>query len=155
MPACIRPYRSGDLDATVDLWHRTWHHTFPSLTHPQAYAQWRSRFEDEILPRLRVWVAELDGAIVGFLALDIAHGYISQMFVDPSTQGTGIGDALMETAKEACPRGLTLHSLEQNARARRFWEKHGFLPGRASVNAVNGQPNIAYRWRPASMMGTD
>jgi len=144
----IRPYRPDDLDETVRLWYRTWHHTFPELRHPQTFDQWRLRFRDEISATEQVWVAEVNGRIVGFLAVKQAAGYLHQLFVDPEWQRQGIGTALMTKAKALAPEGLSLHTLEQNAEARAFWENHGFRPGRTGINPINEQRNIEYRWEP-------
>ncbi len=144
----IRPYRPDDLDATVALWHRTWAATFPDLRHPQPLPAWTARFLDEILPRRQVWIAEDAGTIAGFMAVDVAQGYLDQLFVDPGCVSHGTGTALLEQAKRLCPRGLRLHTLQCNARARAFWKRHGFTPGATSTNAVNGQPNVEYRWQP-------
>lgn len=142
----LRPYTPADLDDVVGHWYRTWHATFPKIVHPQNQAQWRERFRDDIASTEFVWVATVDGRIAGFLALDEGRGYLDQLFVDPAAQGRGVGGALLAKAKVLCPAGLTLHTLEQNHRARAFWERHGFQPTGAGVNPVNGQRNLEYRW---------
>lgn len=144
----IRLFRPDDLDETVRLWYRTWHHTFLGLRHPQTFDQWKSRFRDEISVTEQVWVAEVDGRIVGFLAMKQAEGYLDQLFVDPEWQRRGIGTALMTKAKALSPGGLALHALERNAEARAFWENHGFRPGRTGLNPINNQRNIGYHWEP-------
>jgi hypothetical protein len=46
------------------------------------------------------------------------------------------------------PTVLRLTTLQQNTKAHRFYEKHGFIAGKCGVNALNKQPNIEYRWNP-------
>lgn len=55
---------------------------------------------------------------------------------------------LLKKAKEACPQGLTLQTLQRNTQARAFYERHGFQPGKLGVNKINGQLNIEYCWLP-------
>ena len=146
----IRRYEPRDLTATVDLWRRTWHTTFPTLSHPWSDEAWTERFQDDLLTETTVWVAETDVQIVGFMALDVPNGHLRQMWVDPNCHGQGIGSALLDLAKAQCPNGLTLHTLQQNQHARAFYERRGFVAGETGVNEVNGQPNILYAWRPMS-----
>ena len=52
-----------------------------------------------------MWVAELDGAAVGFVAIELHHpernlGEISMLAVDPDHQNGGIGAAMTEFALE-------------------------------------------------------
>lgn len=145
----IRPYQADDLDTVVSLRHRSWSAALPDLVHLQPIGQWRDRFREEIVPGETVWVAEMDGRIVGFIALDEASGYLDQMFVEPEAQSRGIGRALTTWAKNRCPAGLRLHTLAQNTRARSLYESHGFHVVAKGVNAVNGQPNVEYVWHPA------
>jgi GNAT superfamily N-acetyltransferase len=146
--ARLRPYRDDDLDQTVALWYRVWHTTFPALRHPQSFEEWKARFEHELVARDSIWVAESDGAIVAFIAVEQSQGSLDQIFVEPAFQGTGLGAALLAKAKELSPSGLSLHTLAQNAHARRFYERHGFRAEESSTNPVNGMPSVTYRWSP-------
>jgi len=65
----IRPYHLDDLEEVVRLWYRTWHHTFPSLQHPQPYPQWKTRFQEDLAVRGNIWIAEVDNYIVGFIVI--------------------------------------------------------------------------------------
>ncbi len=69
-------------------------------------------------------VAETGGAVVGFAAAIGAH--LDQLFVAPDSQGRNIGSALLAAAIEHVPPVTSLHVFEQNAGARRFYERHGF-----------------------------
>ncbi|MDF5728831.1 MAG: GNAT family N-acetyltransferase [Rhizonema sp. PD38] len=142
----IRPYNPNDLENTVQLWYRTWHHTFPHLQHPQPYMAWKERFRDRLAKRGNVWLAELENQIVGFVVVIKEEQELNQLFVDPVYQKLGIASDLLNKAKEISPQGLTLQTLQQNTQARRFYEKHGFIAGKLATNEINGQPNIEYYW---------
>jgi hypothetical protein len=53
---------------------------------------------------------------------------------------------LLNKAKELSPNGIYLDTLQRNSNARRFYERHGLLPGQTGINPNNGQANIEYRW---------
>jgi len=153
----VRPYRAGDLDATVDLWYDTWHATFPDLRHHEPKEEWRRRFETEIAVEERVYVAEIDGQFAGFLAVKErggGEGYLHEIFVAPDFQRRGIGSVLMALAKELAPAGLRLHTLQRNGQACAFYERHGFAPVSFGIGRV-GLPNVQYGWTPSAAAGAD
>jgi RimJ/RimL family protein N-acetyltransferase len=73
-----------------------------------------------------VLVAEEDGMPVGVAVTEACwlHGF----YVDPAHWGTGVATALHDAALAAMPdcAELKLWVLEENQRARRFYEKHGW-----------------------------
>jgi GNAT superfamily N-acetyltransferase len=145
----IRPLQDHDIPQVVSLRYRTWHATFPALHHPDPMSTWEQRLRDDLARRGTIWGAEEAGQIVGFLVVIIPDNYLDQLFVDPTSHGQGIGTVLLHKAKELCPQGLSLHTLQQNVQARRFYERHGFVAGQSGVNPINGRPNVEYRWQPA------
>ena len=142
----IRPFKSSDIEAVVKLWWETWNQTFPEIKHPQPYVSWKARFQDDIAVRGNIWVAEVEGNIVGFMVIIEEARELNQLFVDSDYQNQGIGRALIEKAKSICPQGLTLTTLQSNTKACLFYKKHDFKPGKLSKSKINGQPNIEYRW---------
>ena len=85
-----------------------------------------------------MWVAEVDGTAVGFVALELHHpernmGEISMLAVDPDYQGRGIGTALTEFALERLKvAGMQVAMVETggdpgHAAARRTYEKAGYV----------------------------
>lgn len=64
-----------------------------------------------------------DGVVKGFLQLDGSE--VKKLFVEPALQGNGIGSALLRYAVETHGAN-TLWALEKNARAIRFYQRHGF-----------------------------
>ena len=149
----IRSYKSSDIEAVVKLWWETWHNTFPQIKHPQPYPLWKARFENDLMVRGSIWVVEIAGCIVGFMVVMEEEKELNQLFVDSDYQNQGIGKALLEKAKEICPQGLWLTTLQSNTKACLFYEKHGLKAGKPSRNTINGQPNIEYRWMPNYELG--
>ena len=56
----------------------------------------------------------------------------------------------MRLAMELAPRGLRLHTLQRNARAAAFYERHGFVRVKTGIGRV-GLPNAEYVWTPPSV----
>jgi hypothetical protein len=53
------------------------------------------------------------------------------------------------------PGGLKLWTFEANLRARRFYERHGFVPtGATSGDNEEGAPDLRYEW-PSPAIGAD
>ncbi len=90
---------------------------------------------------LPTWVAELEGAIVGFVTMRKHNGATCEiivMAVDPARHRAGIGRALVEQVRAAAKQDgctyLMVKTLgpsrenEEYARTRRFYEALGFLP---------------------------
>jgi GNAT superfamily N-acetyltransferase len=104
-------------------------------------------FRDTVCANHRVWLAELDGAVVGLLAQ--ANDFIDQLFVDPPHQRAGVGTAMLARARRESPDGLALYTFQRNERARRFYEKHGFRAVKFGVSpAPESEPDVRYEWTP-------
>jgi GNAT superfamily N-acetyltransferase len=145
----IRPFEARDAAAVVDLSLRAWAPAFASLErvlgpdifrrqHPDWREDQRRAVEDVCASQeTRVWVAEVDGETVGFVATgvfdpDLRMGEISMLAVDPDHQTGGIGTALTEFALECLKdAGMKVAMVETggdpgHAPARRTYERAGF-----------------------------
>jgi ribosomal protein S18 acetylase RimI-like enzyme len=150
MPPRIRPFDDRDAEAVVDLSLRTWAPVFASLErvlgseifgrlHPDWREDQRRAVEDVCAAEKgRVWVAEVDGTAIGFVAIEIydperSMGEISMLAVDPDHQGGGIGTALTEFALDRLKdAGMKVAMVETggdpgHAAARRMYEKAGYV----------------------------
>lgn len=103
---------------------------------------------DHVMADCRVTVATRSGVIVGFVAEK--PGWIEQLYLDPAQRRSGIGAQLLEAAKRHQPR-LDLWCFAENAPARAFYEKHGFVPVEETDGSGNeaGAPDVRYRWSRA------
>lgn len=141
-PFRLRLATPDGAEACGAVHHRSWVETYSHLLPPE---HWRT---DTVERRAALWtrvlrdgfevpVAEVDGRIVG-LALAVpgrtigAHGPVrdrelSTLYVLAEHHGTGAGQALLDTA---LPPGTPaqLWVLDDNPRARRFYERNGFTP---------------------------
>jgi putative acetyltransferase len=150
MPALVfvlRRYTEADEAAAIELWRRTWQFAYPQIDFAARVAWWRARWRDELVPSAVVTVAERDGAMLGFVTVDPRNGYLDQLVVAPETWGSRLAVALLDEAKRIAPGGLDLLVNQDNARAIRFYEKHGFAITGADVNARSGATLHKMSWR--------
>jgi putative acetyltransferase len=161
-PLTLRPYTAADEDAAIELWRRTWAHHFPHIDFNARVAWWRERWRAELVPVAHIVVAEVDEVpplspfipaqagktLIGFVTVDAKARYLDQLVVAPEHWGTGAALALVEEAKRLSPAGLDLLVNKDNARAIRFYEKHGFVYAGEDKNPVSGKPVNRMTWRP-------
>ncbi len=83
------------------------------------------------------WVAETEHGIAGFAILDETANSVWALFVDPSSEGAGIGRALhrhmLDWAQEHGIRRLSL-STTASTRAERFYTSAGWLVTEITVD---------------------
>ena len=143
----LRPYALADEDAAVELWRRTWQQTYPDIDFAARLDWWRARWRNEVLPKATVTLAETGGALIGFVTVEGATGNLDHIVVAPEAWGGGIAQALLAVAQRQAPGELSLRVNTDNARAIRFYEKHGFTVVGGDVNQLSGRPVHIMRWR--------
>lgn len=126
----LRPARAADMAAAAELWHRGWHlahagHVPDGLTAARTLAAFHERTPGRVADTT---VAEVDGTLAGFIM--IADDELEQLFVDPARHGSGVAAPLLaEAERQIAAAGYAeawLAVVAGNARARRFYEKHGW-----------------------------
>ena len=140
----IRPLTDADIDEVAAVHMRTWQAAYAGI----VPAEFLDALKIEVFVARRrenkhgtTLVAVLDGTIVGFAhlgpyreddgSLDPGHGELYALYVAPERWGTGAGRALIEAAEQELARtyrNVRLFVLEENHRARRFYERAGWRP---------------------------
>jgi GNAT superfamily N-acetyltransferase len=148
----LRRATAEDADAVADVYLASFHATyaFPLAHTDDEVRAWLAGVVGRGGPSGQddTWVAEAGGRVVGLMVLDEMG--IDQLYVDPAWVGQGVGSRLVAIAKDERPQGLALYTFQVNDRARRFYERHGFVAtwfGDGSANE-EGQPDVRYEWRP-------
>jgi putative acetyltransferase len=144
----VRRYVAADEDVAVELWRRTWQHAYPDIDFAERVAWWRQRWRNELVPRARILVVEMDGELEGFVTVDPQTGYLDQIVVAPEFWGSNVAGLLLDAAKGVAPAGLELLVNQDNGRAIAFYEKNGFEMAGDDVNPTSGRPVFRMRWRP-------
>jgi len=134
----IRPARAEEATAValvhIETWRVAYAHVFPPEELERMSAE-RVERRAEMHRRSPPIVAEVDGEIVGFVSVgpandDDADGELYAIYVLPTHWATGVGHALIQAGearlRELGHREAVLWVLEDNPRARRFYERAGW-----------------------------
>jgi putative acetyltransferase len=148
MPSAVtlRPYTNADEATAIELWRQTWQQAYPSINFAARLDWWRERWRGELVPTATIVVAEIAGGLAGFVTVNATTGYLDQIVVAPQHWGAGIAELLLEEAKRLSPTRLELHVNQDNARAVRFYQKHGFAIAGEGVNARSGALVYLMKW---------
>ena len=110
--------------------------------------------------RQDLWVYE-EGFVKGVVrCTGTAEGalWISDLYVEPFFQGDGVGRALLEhcmAMAQGAGKQLRLWVLEKNGRARRFYEKNGFvMTGGRKEEAGTDEYLVEYEKEAANSLNT-
>ena len=137
--ATIRRARPTDAASCAAVYLRAKAFALAEVPEPNTAAEIAAWFEQQAIPTMDAWVAEVDGVVVGQMMLH--PGWLHHLYLDPSWMGRGLGDRLMAVARQRQPDGLQLWAFQSNAGARRFYERHGFH----AVELTDGSSNPE-RW---------
>jgi GNAT superfamily N-acetyltransferase len=169
----VRPARVDDAAAIADAHTRAWQAAYEHVFGAENLAtidserrrRWWERCVREGLET--VLVAEKDGRVVAFASLgparedaarddaareDAARGELYAIYALPEAWGSGAGPALLEAGVEALREGgyreAILWVLDDNPRARRFYEREGWTPdGGTKTDAFFGVRVTEVRYR--------
>ena len=129
------------------LWRRTWQKHYAHIDFDARVAWWRERWRKELVPAAQIVLADVDGAMAGFVTVDPKTTYLDQIVVAPEHWGSDVALALLDEAKRLSPKGLYLLVNKDNFRAIRFYEKHGFSYAGEDKNPVSGLAVNRMAWR--------
>ncbi|WP_240512675.1 GNAT family N-acetyltransferase [Streptomyces griseoruber] len=160
--AAMQPRRArpDDASAVAGVYVRSWQVAFAGLV-PQHYLnamdphreelKWKARIEETRWPSSGVLVAETEAGIVGFAGFGPSQetpgvAEIGTLYAMPEVWGTGIGKQLMlatlTTLGQADYAQATLWVLEDNERARHFYEAAGWRADGAAVEDTTGGASL-------------
>ncbi len=140
----ILEYSAADTKDLVAMWRHSFEHGV-GIVDPNPIASLHRYFENEVPPNNTMKLIKEAGEIVAFIAFTAAS--VSQLYVRVQDIGRGIGAQLLEEAKRQSRGNLWLYTFAQNANARRFYERHGFIETeRESANMYKLEA-IRYVWQ--------
>jgi len=161
----IRRARPDDADAIGSVHVRSWRSSYRGVIpdefldalDPGARAEtWRARLAK---PEVDTFVAERGGEVVGFACGGRAQtqgepeeGEVYSIYLLDEAKGQGVGRALfLEVCRRLAERGstrLVVWVLEDNARARRFYQSLGGAPAAQKRACIGGREltELRYDW---------
>jgi GNAT superfamily N-acetyltransferase len=128
----IRPAGAADMAAVADLWHEGWHsghagHVPEGLTALRTLEAFHERTPARVADTT-VGIGD-SGELLGFVM--VVGDEVEQVFVGPAGRGTGLAAVLLAEAEKQVAAGghaqAWLAVVAGNARARRFYEKCGWV----------------------------
>jgi ribosomal protein S18 acetylase RimI-like enzyme len=140
----LRSPKSGDDRPLADLYLVARQDALGFLPKVHTDDEVRAWMSYVVLATLDVQIAEIDGRIAGFIA--VQSGEIEQLYVHPDFYRHGVGRALMAWAMAKTSSDLSLHCFAANHRARRFYESFGFKAVKFGDGSGNeeGAPDVRY-----------
>ncbi len=140
----IRKFKKEDTDAVVATWRSA-----SALAHPFLSQAFIDREAENVrnvyLTLAETWVTEVDGEVVGFIALieDVVGG----LFLDPAYHGQGYGKAMLD--KAVAERGaLQVEVFKENTTGRSFYTAYGFRGTEEFTHELTEQPTLRMTFTP-------
>jgi len=150
MTLAVRPYRPEDRPAAALIFYRAVREGAAAFYDAEQRAAWATSPEpnpdraDKLLEQW-CWIAERDGAPVGFMSLE-KGGYLDMAFVLPDEMGRGTAGALYDALlAQARAAGLTRMTVTASQLARRFFSKRGWRVSWMENLSVDGQVYLVFR----------
>jgi GNAT superfamily N-acetyltransferase len=148
-PVLVRLARRPEAEAVGELmWQVREQNVGPIPPQLHSLEETRVWMRDVMFPTREAWVAESAGRLVALLLLR-PPDWLDQLYIDAHHTGQGLGSRLVAVAKDRYPNGLQLWTFQSNVRARRFYERHGFVPVQwTDGDNEEGAPDVRYQWLP-------
>jgi GNAT superfamily N-acetyltransferase len=145
-PFQVRAGREDDAVAIAQTHIDARRDAMPWLPTVHTFEETVRFFADFVIPNQVVLVAEAEDGVAGFIA--IYNDWVEHLYIAPAHQRNGIGDTLLNRAKELRPDGLMLWTFEKNHRARTFYEKRGFSAIEFTDGSRNEErtPDVRCQW---------
>ena len=134
----IRKYEDNDLDELLDAWFSASKVAHPFLGE-EFFEQERKNISSIHLPNAETWVYELEGVVVGFIAL--IGNEVGAIFVAADNQRKGIGRELMDHAR-SLREVLELDVFKDNNIGRDFYKKQGFTEMHEHTHEETGHTQL-------------
>jgi putative acetyltransferase len=145
----IRPARSEEFLPLTRLYVRARNDMDYLPPVPDEHVE---RIAEVIRKHDEVWVADDEGRLLGFLAIEhstnLEAPVLERLYVEPAEQSSGVGSALLDQTKALRPQQIYLWVFQKNTGAIRFYERHGFHLVKLTDGAENmeREPDALYTW---------
>ena len=151
MNATLRSATPADASRVASLLIDTRSKFMPYAPSAHPEEEVRAWVAGHLLPSGGVVVAEIGGHAVAVMATESADkgSWVTQMAVDPSLVGQGLGSLMLAHALRTLEPPICLHTFQANIGARRFYERHGFVATTFTDGQANEElcPDVQYEYR--------
>lgn len=136
----IRPYAPRDWRAVQDVHDAARMVELTLSVGAHAFRSLSEIYVEEELFDSAIWVAELEGRLVGFVAVNESE--LTWLYVHPASHRTGVGRRLLEHALAAMDGEATAWVLVGNEPALRLYDTAGFCIVETKAGHLSGSPDI-------------
>ena len=133
-----RRLRYDEMAEAASVHRAAFDERLPWLSGRYTPSQDATYFAEHVFHTCQVWGAVSRTRILGIVAF--REGWIEQLYVLPLCQRAGVGTRLLDIARVR-QRTLWLWTFRRNTRARRFYEKQGFV----AIEQTDGTRNRGRR----------
>ena len=112
----IHPALDTDMESVIRIFQEVFEEIYQSAAPDFA----------EVTAGEKIFAAELDGKIVGFLSLWEPDNFIHFLFVDRSARGQHVGTRLIQYTADHFGYPLSLKCLTRNEKALQYYESSGW-----------------------------
>lgn len=127
----VRPAERRDVPWCADIFLDGRREAFPG----QASALFRWDDYVDCVAGEDVWVADVQGRVVGFASLARSERMVRNLFVDAPWRSRGVGARLMDGVLGSVTGVVFLRCAARNHRARAFYERTGWEEAPAAATA--------------------
>ena len=148
MSITLRQAGPADGPAIAQLFTASRRDALPYLPELHTEDDTLDHFTNTVPARCEVWVAEEGGRLIGFMAWNAETEHLDHLYLLPGRYRQGLGTKLLDKAKALSRGKIQLYAFQRNARARAFYERHGFTAIWFGDGAENeeGEPDVLYEW---------
>ena len=135
----LRIAKASDAELVLNILTSSRSAYLPYAPSAHTVSEQRNWITTQLIPTGQVVIAEHNNLAVGVMATSISDGiaWIDQLYISPGNINQGFGTKLLTHALDSLPRPIHLWTFQQNHRARRFYERHGFR----AIKQTNGDDN--------------
>jgi ribosomal protein S18 acetylase RimI-like enzyme len=160
----LREARPSDLESLASLFLACWQvsyagvlpdHVIAMFDDDSSRALWHRVLETPNAGSVGIVAEQPSRGVVGIIRLgsdpdEATSGHVFSLYVDPATQGQGVGRTLLDEAdrrfRDAGLAQATLWVFAANTAARAFYQQHGWQPdGGQRVEPEYGEPEVRLR----------
>lgn len=141
----LRPAGLSDMPVVARLNRHVRSVCLPYLPNLHTPEEDLAFFQERVFPASEVWLAEAGAELIGFAGARL--DWLDHLYVDPAWHGQGVGSALLSAVRRS-RTALNLWTFQNNAQARRFYERQGFRLIATTDGSGNEErcPDAHYRW---------
>lgn len=134
-----------DLPAVAKLHRLAFFEAMPEMPVLHTPEEDLAFYSAVVVAESEIWVSESDGEMLGFIAF--RSGWVDQLYIHPEHQRRGLGGRLLAVAMDRQAE-VRLWTFQCNAKARAFYERHGFRIERETDGIGNEekQPDLLLLW---------